>query len=213
MKYKYIIWDWNGTLLDDAALSVEVFNKMCDNFGLPNISLETYRADFKFPVIKFYEEHGYDFSKIDFQKVGHFYVSEYNKRRFKCKLQKGANEAMSELQKSGCQQSVLSAYEQNFLLKSVLRFEIDVYLDHIYGLDNILAGSKIGLGKSLMAKIGANPGDMIMIGDTEHDKSTADAMGIDCALVSVGHSNRKNLEKLGAPVFDSHSDLLDFLKS
>lgn len=194
MKYKYIIWDWNGTLLDDAALSVEVFNKMCDNFGLPNISLETYRADFKFPVIKFYEEHGYDFSKIDFQKVGHFYVSEYNKRRFKCKLQKGANEAMSELQKSGCRQSVLSAYEQNFLLKSVLRFEIDVYLDHIYGLDNILAGSKIGLGKSLMAKIGANPGDMIMIGDTEHDKSTADAMGIDCALVSVGHSNRKNLE-------------------
>lgn len=72
MKYKYIIWDWNGTLLDDAALSVEVFNKMCDNFGLPNISLETYRADFKFPVIKFYEEHGYDFSKSISRKSGTF---------------------------------------------------------------------------------------------------------------------------------------------
>lgn len=212
MKYKYVIWDWNGTLLDDAALSVEIFNKMCLYFAIPTISLETYRRDFRFPVIEFYEEHGYDFSKIDFQKVGHFYVSEYNKRRFHCKLHKGVVEVMSALQSAGCGQSILSAYEQNFLLKCVLRFELDRFMDCVYGLDNVLAGSKVERGKSLMAELGANPLETIIVGDTDHDKAVADALGTDCALLSVGHICRENLEKLGAPVFDSHLELIEYLR-
>ena len=28
MKYECAIWDWNGTLLDDIKLSVDVFNSM-----------------------------------------------------------------------------------------------------------------------------------------------------------------------------------------
>ncbi len=211
MKYKCVIWDWNGTLLDDAALSVEVFNKMCRNFGLPTIALDTYRREFKFPVSKFYEEHGYDFSKIDFQEVGRFYISEYNKKRFKCSLQPGAYDAMKELRARGCRQSVLSAYERNFLVKCVLRFELDGFLDCVYGLDNILAGSKIELGKRLMAELGADPSETIMVGDTDHDKAAADAMGVDCALLSVGHICAENLRKLGVPVFDSHAELLRHL--
>ena len=27
-KYRHIIWDWNGTLLDDAWLCVEILNEI-----------------------------------------------------------------------------------------------------------------------------------------------------------------------------------------
>ena len=34
-KYTNIIWDWNGTLLDDAWLCVDVMNGMLKEHGLP----------------------------------------------------------------------------------------------------------------------------------------------------------------------------------
>jgi len=30
MKYKYIIWDWNGTLFDDVKISVDTMNIMLE---------------------------------------------------------------------------------------------------------------------------------------------------------------------------------------
>ena len=52
-----------------------------------------------------------------------------------------------------------------------------------------------------------------MIGDTDHDKRVADAMGVDCALLATGHNSFERLEKLGCKVFDDHGKLLDFFKS
>ena len=50
-NYKHIVWDWNGTLLDDAWLCVEVLNQMLSQRGRAAITLEFYRQHFKFPVI------------------------------------------------------------------------------------------------------------------------------------------------------------------
>ena len=36
-KYSHILWDWNGTLLDDAWLCVEVMNSMLAERDLPQI--------------------------------------------------------------------------------------------------------------------------------------------------------------------------------
>ena len=38
---KHIIWDFNGTLLGDAQLSVDVDNAVFDRLGLPRITLDT----------------------------------------------------------------------------------------------------------------------------------------------------------------------------
>ena len=37
MKYKYVIWDWNGTLFDDVEISVYTMNKMLEKTGYKNI--------------------------------------------------------------------------------------------------------------------------------------------------------------------------------
>ena len=41
--YKHIIWDWNGTLLNDAWLFVEIMNGVLDNRNMDTITLEKYR--------------------------------------------------------------------------------------------------------------------------------------------------------------------------
>ena len=62
-KIKYIIWDWNGTLIDDAWLFVEIMNEELKERMLPQINIQDYRQHFTFPVKKYYERLGFDFQK------------------------------------------------------------------------------------------------------------------------------------------------------
>ena len=64
MKYKYIIWDWNGTLFDDVKISVDTMNIMLEKTGYKNrINSELYKNIFTFPVSDYYQKAGFDFSK------------------------------------------------------------------------------------------------------------------------------------------------------
>lgn len=212
MKYKHIVWDWNGTIIDDVELSVCIFNEMCDTCGITGIALEDYQERFKIPVSDFYVSHGFDFSKFDFDKISNYYVEQYNNRRFTCSIHDGVEDVMQWLKSGGISQSILSAYEQNYLRECVQHFELEKYMENIFGLDNILAGSKEKLAKSLAERIGARRGEILMIGDTEHDKEAADAMGADCVFVAKGHNSADRLKKLGVPLFESHWELLEYLK-
>src|SRR5258708_2287908 len=42
MRYRHVIWDWNGTLLDDTWLCVEVLNTLLPDTALPPITLGKY---------------------------------------------------------------------------------------------------------------------------------------------------------------------------
>ena len=55
---KHIIWDFNGTLLNDAQLSVDLDNDVFDQIGVPRITLEDYRNNMTMPVRDFYPRVG-----------------------------------------------------------------------------------------------------------------------------------------------------------
>ncbi|MEX0595079.1 MAG: hypothetical protein WD512_01175, partial [Candidatus Paceibacterota bacterium] len=57
-KYQQIIWDWNGTILDDSNVA---HNCICELLRLENkpvIDFEYFRRNIKFPLDKFYVEIG-----------------------------------------------------------------------------------------------------------------------------------------------------------
>ena len=62
MKYDCIFYDFNGTLLDDTDICVEILNKMLDKRGYKHITKEKYRDIFSFPIKEYYEKAGFDFS-------------------------------------------------------------------------------------------------------------------------------------------------------
>ena len=70
MRYKHIMWDWNGTLVDDAWLCVEIMNKSLEKRNLQTITVEDYRQVFKFPVKDYYVELGFDFQSEPFEVCG-----------------------------------------------------------------------------------------------------------------------------------------------
>ena len=76
-QIQHIIWDWNGTLIDDAWLFVEIMNEELQDRKLPLITVKDYRKHFTFPVKKYYENLGFDFEKENFKKVGYHFIEKF----------------------------------------------------------------------------------------------------------------------------------------
>jgi len=52
-----IIFDWSGTLVDDLPAVLKASNFVLAQAGKPEMSLETFRAEFSLPFTKFYDRH------------------------------------------------------------------------------------------------------------------------------------------------------------
>src|ERR1035441_3524443 len=80
-NFKHIIWDWNGTLLNDTSLSLNIINGLLKSKNLNTLSLEDYRFIFDFPVKNYYEKAGFNFTEYSFEEVGKQWMDEYEIRK------------------------------------------------------------------------------------------------------------------------------------
>jgi phosphoglycolate phosphatase len=207
-RYDHVIWDWNGTLLDDVAFSVELLNGLLDQAGLPRSDLARYRAIFDFPIRLYYERAGFDLSSDGaFERLGSAWMAAYELGRLGCPLHEGAREILAAIQSANITQSILSAYLRTSLETIVGHFGLGEYFVRVLGLDDIWARSKLDLGRCWLRELGLPPERILLVGDTLHDLEVARALGVDCALVAVGHQSAQRLRQGTSQVFDSLADL------
>lgn len=202
-RFKYIIWDWNGTLWDDTWLCVEINNHMLQKRGLPLIDSAVYQEKLCFPIDRYYCQLGFDYDEDPYSRLAEEFIAEYTERRYECGLHSGARELLTELKEQGLPQAVLSAYQQDALLQAVDYFKLSDYFDDIIGLNDIYASGKVENGLKYISGLSVDREEVLFIGDTVHDFEVAEAMGVQCVLVAHGHNNRPRLEACGVPVFDS----------
>jgi len=199
--YQHIIWDFNGTLMDDAWLCLEVMNDMLAQRGLPKLLPERYAEIFDFPVQDYYQRAGWDLEKYSFEQLSDEFMAGYHARKLECSLHAGAVNVLDTLQASSIPQSVISAAEQSMVRDLLAHYQIGQYFISARGLDNHHAAGKTTIGVKWVQELGIDPRQILMIGDTVHDHEVASAMGTDCVLVASGHHSRQRLEATGAKVF------------
>jgi phosphoglycolate phosphatase len=207
LKMKHVIWDWNGTLLDDAWLCVSVVNQLLESRGLPALSTAQYQEVFDFPVKDYYLRIGFDFSREPYEQLAHAFIEAYERRRLQCQLQPHARQAIQILHANGIEQSVLSAYQQSSLQELIVHYALEGLFTHVVGVDDQFAHGKLDLGRRLADQLGPDKTGIVLIGDTTHDFEVATAMGIECMLVPSGHQSRSRLEACGTRVLNSLQDL------
>ena len=196
---KTILWDWNGTLLDDVQVSFDCLNDMLRLYQKPQVlSLDGYRAIFGFPVRDYYARAGFDGALFD--EVAPLWMADYMEKEIACGLREGARAALSAFRDAGRRQVILSASKRENLLGQMARFDILQYFDTVLGLDHIYATSKEGIGRAWMAENAVPPADCVMIGDTLHDAEVAAAIGCRCVLVCGGHQLPQTLRTAGCAV-------------
>ena len=114
-QYKHIIWDWNGTLLNDTWLFVDIMNGVLKSHNMDTITVQKYREIFEFPVENYYKKLGFDLNKESFQKSGLEFIEIYKKRRYEAKLHPRVNSILSKLLTININHSILSAQHQTLL--------------------------------------------------------------------------------------------------
>jgi len=210
-RYKHIIWDWNGTLMDDVWLCVEVINGILKESALPPIAVEDYRTRFQFPVIRYYETLGFDVKQDAFEKVSLAFINGYDQRRFECELHPEVTTILQELTTRGLQQSILSAYTQDKLNAVIEHYGIRAHFQHVVGIDNIYAAGKLEQGIAHMRQLTCAPHETLLVGDTLHDHEVAQAIGADCILISHGHNDTARLAQSSAPVIERITEIAAWL--
>jgi phosphoglycolate phosphatase len=211
MKYKHIIWDWNGTLINDAWLCVVIMNNILEKRGLDLITIDDYREYFTFPVRDYYIKLGFNFSVEPFEVCGMEFINDFKKRKFDAFLFTQIELVLDKLSKIGITHSILSAQNQKILTETVTHYQLQDKFVGINGLDNHYAHSKVNIGKAWIATLSYNPAEVVMIGDTVHDFEVAQAMGTDCILISNGHNSKKRLKKTGVLVLNYIEEIIGIL--
>lgn len=206
--YTHVIWDFNGTILDDVDLCIDCVNRMLRDRDLPVIpDRDYYKSIMSFPIEDYYRVLGFDFEREDYHRVlAPEWVAYYLAGEGACGLMPRVIDTLNAIREKGIPQLVLSASRLEQLQAQLKRLGVEGYFEEVLGLDNIYAASKTGLAEAWRR---AHPDAVpLFIGDTDHDALAADAMGADCVLYTGGHQSAERLASCGKPMIPVISDIL-----
>ncbi|MDZ7725407.1 MAG: HAD family hydrolase [candidate division KSB1 bacterium] len=210
--YKHVIWDWNGTLINDMWLCVDILNPLLRKYGQPPITQSFYLEHFDFPVRDFYERAGFDFTHVPFEIVGTEWMTIYRNRCKECSLHEQARNTLNSIKRKGLGQSIVSASDISLLSESLQYFDVHAYFQKISGLDNHYAEGKVDIARHHIQELGMAPENVLFVGDTLHDFQVAGAIGVDCLLFSGGHHAKVKLQQSKIRIIDSLSEICKILE-
>jgi phosphoglycolate phosphatase len=187
---RYIIWDWNGTLLDDIDVCIQSMNAVLQKHNLDTLKNRSdYRSKFCFPIEEYYRNLGFDFSETPFDDLANEFIATYQPSSKKCPLVRNAERIVETIDAMGYRQIILSASNQANLENQVKDFGITEYFERILGIDDIYARSKIEIGRKWVQENAIDIDGSFVVGDTWHDFQVAKALGCKCIMYTNGHQN------------------------
>ena len=208
--YQNYIFDFNGTLLDDVKVCHDILVILCKEYHVKEVTLQEYIEVFTFPVKEYYRKIGFDVEK-DFADIGRKFHDLYDKRSYtEASLYKNVIPVLKKLKEDNKKIICLSASKKETLDKQLKYFGIYDYFNTTLGLDNKDATSKLEIAKNFIRNI--KPKDTLLVGDSLHDYEVACSLGVDCVLLTGGHTDTKRLKEQDCLVLNDIIDILNVRK-
>ena len=181
-----VCWDWNGTLLDDAAVALAAMNVVLGERGLPVVpDVEAYRHLFGFPVQAFYARLGID--GAEFRAAAQRYLELFAAHVADAPLHDDALAALSALGRLGVAQVLISATVPDVLEQQMAPHGLAGHFDQVLGITDAYAPSKADVVAGWLRSSGHTPRRVLMVGDTNHDEEIADELGVGFVRFARGH--------------------------
>ena len=210
-EYQNIIWDWNGTLLNDNWICVEIVNKLLKNHNDRQLDLSSYKNVFGFPIMDYYKKIGIDLKKESFNQLTEKFISDYESKVKQCELQNGATKVLNQIKEQGKNQYILTAAHKKSVVELLKHYSIENIFKKVEGLNNHRAESKVERGHKLIKENQVSIENTVLIGDTIHDFEVASLLGVKSILIANGHQSKSRLiekTKNEVPIYDNISELI-----
>jgi phosphoglycolate phosphatase-like HAD superfamily hydrolase len=210
---RHIVWDWNGTLLDDNHAVVSAVNVVCTAFDREHIDIDEWRAVFGRPLLKCYERLlRRSLDEEAWARIDALYHDAYRELLPTCGLTTGVPNALEDWVSAGRSQSLLSMWFHHELVPLVTDMGLHPLFERVDGLRaEVGGGSKAEHLRRHLEVQELDPRDVVLIGDVLDDAHAAEQAGTRCVLVTTGVTSRDVLEKAGFPVADSIPEALHYL--
>ena len=213
MNFDTVVFDYNGTLIDDTNLCHELLNKLLTLRGHPTVTRERYLEIFQFPIKSYYVAAGFDFEsgRDEFEPLARIFTDDYLARYPKeCSLFGDVISSLRQLKDK--ELLVISATDQQYLDAELKHYGIWDYLTAAVGIKGIEINSKL---KEAVSYFSEHPHDMnkvLFVGDTDHDVAVARAVGAKIALISRGHQSAHRLQEAKPDfIFSTIEEMVDSL--
>lgn len=207
---KTILWDFNGTVMDDMGASAGAVNAMLQKRRLPLISEEWYTLNLIMPLEAFYESVGFDMQKERIEIVSEEFQQECKK--FPRPVFPEVLAALEQFQKEGYRQLLFSSLHHDILIRQAKERGIADYFEGIVGRQDRSLGGKEAAVSAYLKEHHILPEQVLVVGDLTTDADMARYVGSPCALICKGHQHRRILEKTDAYVLDSAAEIAALLE-
>ncbi len=207
---KDIMWDFNGTIIDDVKPALYSVNDMLTKRGLPEINIEQYYSYMDTPIIKFYEN-VLDVEKETFETIASEFASGYKKHIPVNCLMENVEKVLKYAKDNGIKQYLLSSSNETTVTTMINKYNLNNYFDVVSGANNHSADSKIERGKKLISDYKINIENLIIIGDTLHDYHFAREINSKCILTTRGHQGKEQFKESNVIIIDDMIEVLSYI--
>ena len=214
MKYKYILFDLDGTITESGPgimNSVEyALNKMNREVG----ERDTLKKFIGPPLTESMEKY-YGMSEEE-ALLGVKYYREYyhDKGIYENRVYDGLEEVLKKINEAGKQAIVATSKPEKYAKIIIDHFHLTQYFACVAGME--MDGGRGTKAQVITYALEKNDitdkSKVLMIGDREHDVIGAHENGLDCLGILYGFGSRKEFEEAGADyIRENVEDILQFV--
>ena len=212
MTATHLVWDWNGTLLDDLHLVVSASNVAFESVGGRPVDADEHRARYRRPVAEFYAEMLE--RAIDEQEFGRLDRLFHETYRLGLTSMTLAADAMTAVKSWPGSQSLLSMWFHSELVPAVETYGLNGVFTRVDGLRTEVGGHlKAAHLATHLDGLGVSGEQVVMIGDSLDDAAAADSVGGRVVLYTGGFTHPDKLRATGRPVADTLLEAVEIAKS
>lgn len=209
---RHLVWDWNGTLLDDLHLAVSATNASLALVSAGPVTADAHRRDFRRPVATYYAHVlGRPVEQTEFIALDKVFHDAYRGGLATCQL---APDALAALAAWTGTQSLLSMWFHHELVPTIESRGLAGHFARVDGLPGTIGGGfKAGHLEAHLLALGLSGADCVLIGDSVDDADAARSVGASCVLYAGGFTDPDRLRETGVPVADSLLDAVALAES
>lgn len=197
MKYKYVLFDLDGTITDPFEGITASIIYALDKFGIPVSDRDKLAAFIGPPLVESFSKY-YGFSHgCSLAAVG-YYREYYGKKGiFECTLYDGIADLLNKLKDSGVKVIMATSKPEHFAVKLMEHFGLDSCFASICGatMDEKRSNKDEVIRYALDRNGITDTDECIMVGDRKFDVLGAKSLGLKSVGVLFGYGSREEMDK------------------